>query len=259
MTRGPLDDVLVGGGGIIGLAIAREAARAGMRVRLLEKGEIGREASAAAAGLLGPQLGADHADPLLALGLASRDLYPAFAREVEEESGIDPALLDQGTLVVARGGGEAEALDRQCTFQRSMGLPAERIRGEAVRHLEPSLSEECSEGLYLPRDRSVDSTLLVLGLERAAERRGARLQRGARVDRLVVESGRVVGVQAGSDRLRAGTVVIAAGAWSEEIAGDGLPPLPSAPVRGQIVCLGPAAAPRRPLYSHDFYLVPRRD
>src|SRR3989442_15394308 len=147
----PVDDLLVVGGGIIGLAIAREAARTGMRVRLLEKGEIGREASAAAAGLLGPQLGADHADPLLALGLASRDLYPAFAREVEEESGIDPALLDQGTLVVARGGGEAEALDRQCTFQRSMGLPAERIRGEAGRHLEPARGGGRSEGPYLPR------------------------------------------------------------------------------------------------------------
>ena len=113
MTRGPLDDVLVVGGGIIGLAIAREAARTGMRVRLLEKGEIGREASAAAAGLLGPQLGADHADPLLALGLASRDLYPAFAREVEEESGIDPALLDQGTLVVARRS-EERRVGKEC-------------------------------------------------------------------------------------------------------------------------------------------------
>src|SRR6266699_1146988 len=121
MSGTPIDDVLVVGGGIIGLAIAREAAGAGMRVRLLEKGEIGQEASSAAAGLLGPQLGADRPDPLLALCLASRDLYPAFAREVADESDIDPALLDPGTLVVAASDGEAAALDRQCAFQRSIG------------------------------------------------------------------------------------------------------------------------------------------
>src|SRR6266571_495342 len=123
MSGRPIDDVLVVGGGIIGLAIAREAAR---------------------------------------------DLYPAFAREVADESGLDPALLDPGTLVVATGGGEAETLDRQCAFQRSIGLSAERVRGGELRRLEPSLSEDWVEGLYLPRDRSVDNVLLVQGLERAA-------------------------------------------------------------------------------------------
>ena len=241
MNGRPIDDVLVVGGGIIGLAIAREAARAGMRVRLLEKGAIGREASSAAAGLLGPQLGTDRPDPLLPLCLASRDLYPVFAREVADESGIDPALLDPGTLVVAARAGEAEALDRQCAFQRSIGLPAERVRGGELRRLEPSLRADCVEGLYLPRDRSVDNVLLVQGLERAAERSGAHLERGARVDRLLVANGRVVGVQAGPERVGAGAVVIAAGAWSGDIAGDGLPPVPSVPVRGQIACLGPAA------------------
>jgi len=259
MSGRPIDDVLVVGGGIIGLAIAREAARAGVRVRLLEKGTIGREASSAASGLLGPQLGADRPDPLLPLCLASRDLYAVFARQVADESGIDPALLDRGTLVVAARAGEAEALDRQCAFHRSIGLSAERVRGGELRRLEPSLREDCVEGLYLPRDWSVDNVLLVQGLERAAELSGARLERGVRVDRLLVENGRVVGVQAGSQRVGAGAVVIAAGAWSGEIAGDGLPPVPSVPVRGQIACLGPAAVPGRPLYSGDFYLVPRRD
>jgi glycine oxidase len=259
MAQPPADDVIVVGGGIIGLSIAREAARSGLRVRLLEKGEIGREASAAAAGLIGPQLGAERADPLLSLGLASRDLYPAFARAIAEESGIDPALLERGTLVLARGGDEVAEIDRQCAFQRSIGLAAERMGGEALRRLEPSLDPGCSEGLHLPRDWSLDNVRLVQGLRRAAEQSGVLLLPGSRVDRLLVENGRVVGVEAGAGRFRAGAVVIAAGAWSEEIAGAGVPPLPSHPVRGQIVCLGPAAAPQRPLYSHACYIVPRRD
>jgi len=259
MALSPIDDLLVVGGGIIGLSIAREAARAGLRVRLFDKGEIGREASVAAAGLLGPQIGVDRPEPLLPLCLASRDLYPDFAREVRDESGIDPGLLERGTLVVARNRGEADDLDRQGEFQRSIGLPVERVRGEDVRRLESSLSEECTEGLYLPRDLSVDPVPLVRGLERAVERRGVRLVRGTRVDSLLLEGGRAVGVRVGPDRVKSGAVVIAAGAWSGEIAGDGLAPVPSAPVRGQMICLGPATAPGRPVYADDVYLVPRSD
>ncbi len=86
MGRERIDDVVVVGGGIIGCAIAREAALAGLRVRLLDKGGIGGEASGAAAGILGPQIEAQRPGPLFALGLKSRDLYPEFARRVEEEA-----------------------------------------------------------------------------------------------------------------------------------------------------------------------------
>src|SRR5258706_5827195 len=93
-----VDDVIVVGGGIIGVSIAREAARSGLRVQLFERGEIGCEASSAAACLLGPQIDLESGDPLLALGLASRDLYPQFDRSIAEESGLDPCLLEHGTL-----------------------------------------------------------------------------------------------------------------------------------------------------------------
>src|SRR2546425_5732143 len=137
MGQDRIDDVVVVGGGISGCAIAREAARSGLRVRLLEKGAFGGEASGAAAGLLSPQAEADRVDPLFELCLASRDLFPEFARRVAEESGLDPAFSERGTLVVARRGVEAEALDRRAAFQRSLGLAAERPGGEARRVSEP--------------------------------------------------------------------------------------------------------------------------
>jgi glycine oxidase len=254
-----IDDVVVVGGGIIGCAIAREAARAGLRVRLLEKGAIGGEASGAAAGLLCPQAEANPHDPLFGFGLASRDLYPEFVRQVSEESGIDPARSERGTHVLARPGPEAEGLDRSAAAQRSFGLAAERLSGEALRRMEPGLHPDWSEGLYLPRDWSIDNVVLMRALQAAAARCGARLQAGARVDRLLVEDGRVAGVLAGGEHVRAGAVVVAAGAWTSDIGGPGVPPLPSSPVRGQIVCFGPAPAPALPLYAHGFYLVPRRD
>ena len=259
MGNRPVDDVIVVGGGIIGLSIAREAARSRLRVRLFEKGKVGCEASSAAAGLLGPQIDLESGDPLQALGLASRDLFPGFARSVAEESGLDPCLLEQGTLVLSRGAAEIEAIDRQAAFQRSLGLQAERVGGEALRRLEPSLNPDLTEGLYLPRDWSVDNVLLVEGLGLAAARAGARLEEGARIDRLLVESGRVTGVGAGGESFRAGAVVIAAGAWSQEILGAGVSPLPTHPVRGQMVCLGPSAVPVHPLHAAACYLVPRRD
>ena len=254
-----VDDVIVVGGGIMGLSIAREAARSRLRVRLFEKGEIGCEASSAAAGLLGPQIELESGDPLQALSLASRDLYPEFARSIAEESGVDPCLLERGTVLLPRDAEEIEAIDRQAAFQRSIGLPVERVSGEALRRLEPCLDPGLREGLYLPRDWSVDNVLLVKGLGRAAACAGVRLVEGTRIERLLVENGRVAGVGTGGETFAAGTVVIAAGAWAQEIGGEGVPPLPSHPVRGQMVCLGPSAAPARPLYSTACYLVPRRD
>ena len=259
MSHERVDDVVIVGGGIIGLAIAREAARARLRVRLLERGPIGGQASGAAAGLIGPQLEAEREGPLLSLGLASRDLFPGFVQEVAEESGCDPALSSRGTMVVARTPDEAAGLDRRHAFQRSIGLRAQRMRGEELRLLEPALGPEWREALYLPDDRSVDNVLLVQGLRRAAERLGARLREGARVDGLVVERGRVEGVLASGERLRAGAVVIAAGAWSGELVGPGLPSIPSHPVRGQIVCFASSPAPAGPVFTDECYLVPRRD
>jgi len=259
MTQVGIDDVAVVGGGIIGLTIAREAAHAGLRVRLFERGRIGAEASGAAAGLLSPQAEAEPGDPLFLLGLASRDLYPDFVDRVTAESGLDPALSRRGTLVVAAPGAEALELDRRGTFLRSLDLPAERVEGDALRRIEPSIHPDLSEGLWLPRDLSVDNVVLLQGLRRSVERLGVVLQEGTKVDRLLIEKGRVVGLEAAGARVPAGDVVLAAGAWSGEIAGPGLPPLPAYPVRGQIVCFGPAPAPGLPLFGRDGYLVPRRD
>jgi glycine oxidase len=251
-------DVLVVGGGIIGLAIARETARAGLRTTLLERGEPGCEASTAAAGMLGAQVDAEPGDPLLAICLASRELYPAFARQIASESGIDPCLMDHGTIEVARDEDEMARLLARHAFQRELGLPVERLDRRGLLRLEPSLDETIAGGLFLPSDRSIDNALLVRGLRISAERSGARLRTGIAVDRLVLEAGRVAGVEAKGERIRSGAVVVAAGAWTGEISGDGVPPLPSHPVRGQMVALS-ARTPRHIVCGGGRYLVPRSD
>ena len=254
------DDLLVLGGGIIGLAIAREAALAGFRTTLADSGEPGAEASSAAAGLLSPQLEADRPGPWLTLGLLSRDLYPAFAAAVREASGLDPGLALDGVLVVAPRSGAAADLEAQHRAQRALGLPIERMGGPGLRQLEPGLREGIRDGLLLPRDGSVDNAVLVRGLRIAAERAGVRVLARTRARRVLIARGAVTGAETDAGRLRAPSVVIAAGAWSSQIDTGGLPPVPTEPVRGQMIAL--RAAPgllRRPVDAGACYLVPRAD
>src|SRR5258708_35712441 len=102
-------------------------------------------------------------------------------------------------------------------FQRELGLPVERLDLRGLLRLEPSLDESVAGGLFLPRDRSIDNVLLVRGLTIAAERAGARLRSGIAAERLILEGGRVAGVRTSGERMHAGAVIVAAGAWTGEI------------------------------------------
>lgn len=258
MTRAP--DVLIVGGGVIGLAIAREAARAGMSVTLLERGGVGGEASGASAGMLASQLEAHEPGPLLALSLRSRALYPEWAAALLEETGVDIDLRRDGALVVAKDPVASRHLDAAFRFQRDAGLPVERLDAAAARRAEPALAPGIEGGLFLPEEASLDPVLLTQALAAAAERAGARVVSGCGVASIAAASGRVEGVVAtDGTRHAAARVVIAAGAWSGGIAAPRFVPPPSEPVRGQIVCFEAPGIVRAIVESGDVYLVPRGD
>ncbi len=253
-------DVLVIGGGIVGLCIAREAAVAGLSARLIERGEPGCGASDAAAGMLMPHVECENASPLLSLALAGHRIYPEFVERVSGESGIDPHLLGDGGLLLARDRDETAALERRASFYRDAGLRVEILTHGDLRRHEPGLSGDIEGGLLLPDEASVDNVLLVRGLHRAALRAGARVETGVVVTRLSLEGGRVNGVMTGAGRRDAGVVVVAAGAWSGGIGAETLPSPPTHPVRGQMVSLRPSGTPfRRILAAGSLYLVRRHD
>jgi glycine oxidase len=256
-------DLAVIGGGPIGLSAAWRAAQSGMRVTVLDAGEP-LAAWRAAAGMLAPVTEAEYGDELLAFGLRSSEQWPAFAAELAEASGRDPAYRDSGTLAVARDRDEAEELEREHAFQRSQGLAAERLRPTQARRAEPALAPNVRLALDVPGDRAVDPRALVAALAEAARRAGAELREGVRVERVVREGDRVTGVAlAGGEVLRAGQVLVAAGAWSAHL--DGLPDaarVPVRPVKGQVLRLRDPAGPgllTRSLRTRHAYLVPRTD
>ncbi|MCW2996780.1 MAG: glycine oxidase ThiO [Solirubrobacterales bacterium] len=259
-TSGPTPDVLVVGGGIVGLAIAWRARSRGLSVTLCERGGLPSyvAASHVAAGMLAPVAEADAQErALLTLGLDSAARWPAFAQELQEAAGIDVGYRTCGTLVVARDRDEAEHVDREIRLREALGVPVARLLPSAARRLEPALAPAIRAAFHAPADHAVDPRAVCEALVIACERAGVVLRTGAVV--ASVAPGAVT--LADGERLAAGRVVIAAGAWSARV--QGLPGLCVRPVKGQLLRLN-ARAGEAPLLDHVVrwdggYLVPRVD
>ena len=153
-------DVVVVGGGPIGLACAWRAARRGLRSAVIDDGEPG--AWHVAAGMLAPVAEAEFGErELLELGLRSARLFEDFCAELAEATGSDPGLRASGTLVVARDADEAGALDRLIAFRETLGLRVERLRPSQARRAEPALAPTVRLALDVAGDHSIDPRRLV--------------------------------------------------------------------------------------------------
>jgi glycine oxidase len=258
-------DAVIVGGGVIGLSVAWRAARRGIRVRVLERGQPGDGASGVAAGMLAPVGEATWGEEeLLDFALASHARWPNFAAELRSESGRDSGFIELGAVHVALDRDESEALRRRFELMRSLELDAEWLSPRQVRELEPGLSPSLGGGVHAPHESAVDPRLLLEALRAAGQAAGVELLSGADVREALVEDGRLVGVRtADGVSHRADRTVLAAGAWSGEA--DWLPPdarPPVRPVKGEILTLrGPASAPvcEHLVVSERVYIVPRPD
>jgi glycine oxidase len=253
-------DIVIVGGGVIGLTIARALALRGVRdVCLVERGNLGTEASWAAAGMLLPQVEADAQDAFFDLACQSRDLYPAFAAALREETGIDVELDTTGTLYLAHTEHDYEEIEKRYDWQTRAGLSVERLSAAEARELEPCISESTLGALRFPKDIQVENRRLLSALANSVKKLGVTMLTQTAVAAVLLEGNRVCGVQIARGAISSATVVIAAGTWSSFIKPH--PPIPTIePVRGQMVCL--EAKPqltRHVIYSPRGYLVPRQD
>jgi glycine oxidase len=254
-------DVIVVGGGVIGLAAAWRMAHRDLRVVVLERGEPGGETSGVAAGMLAPIAEADPAEgSLLRLGIASAQAYPEFVAELQALTGADAGYLRCGTLTVARDRDEAEALEHELTIRRRFGLDVEHLRPSQARALEPALAPTLTAALEFADDHVIDPRRLCATLAEAVRRAGGEVRSHAAVEAIEIEEGvRLIG----GERLSAPRVVVAAGVWSSAIAG--IPDearVPIRPVKGQILRLHDPAGPgllTRVLRMPTAYVVPRGD
>ena len=274
-------DVIIIGGGIIGLSLAIALRRRGATVLVVERGEPGREASYAAGGML-VDCGLETPEVLQPLATASARLYPEFAHELEIESEMKVDLRDQGTILFFSGGHlrdprlthpqfRTAALSPAELEQREPGLrkfafndahELESFREEHGLDISPQeigdwfKSIVCA-ALHL-NERSVDPRALTAAALKMAKKRGVDFSSGDEVTQVNVAAGHTTGVTTNKTKFLAAKVVNCAGAWSGQIEPHAFP---TRPVKGQMLCL---LMPTRTLLKHVIrspkaYLIPRSD
>lgn len=263
-NRSPGPRVAIVGAGVCGLGIGWRLAQAGCPVDIFDKGEAGRGATWAAAGMLAAGAETEPGEqPLLKLNRLAQRLWPAFAKEVEAASDIDVGYRDEGTMVVAVTRDDVEQLRFTYEFQRGLDIELNWLSGAEARRREPHLRPGIGAAVYSPNDHQVDNRRLALALKQAFLNAGGRLHEGRAVTGIDTEGGRATGVWVDGARHAADAVVLAAGAWSRAMDGileSAKPPV--RPVKGQMLALRmDAAAPliQHVLWAPKIYLVPRRD
>ncbi|MCH8612030.1 glycine oxidase ThiO [Arsenicicoccus dermatophilus] len=255
-------DVVVLGGGVIGLSCALEIRRRGASVQLWDPAP-GQGASHAAGGMLAPVSEASYDElDLLELLLESHSRWPGFAQRLAESSGVDPDLQTQGSLHVGLTLDDAREVWRTQALLESYDLSVARLSTRELRRLAPALAPGSRTALVVESDLAVDNRRVVLGLLAACERAGVSLVR--RAGEPLVADGAVMGVVAEDGApTRCDTVVLATGAAAGRCAAlSGLLPLPVRPVKGQILRMAGASGlldqtVRGTVHGDHVYLIPR--
>ena len=262
-----INDVLIIGGGAIGLAIAVELKLRGASVTVLCR-DFHAAASLAAAGMLAPQAEKIPPGAMLDLCLLSRSLYPEWTRKLEEISGKPTGYRACGILapIYEEVRGKRFEVRGVCEVNSASDLsassdpPAYWLDKEAIHLYQPGLSEAVVGGWWYPEDAQVNNRALTLALWSAAESLGVTLRDGIVVEGILQQQRQVVGVQTSSGMFNAAHYVLATGAWSQELL-----PLPIRPKKGQMLSV---RVPEhtyndlsldRVLFAPDVYIVPRRN
>jgi glycine oxidase len=240
-------DVAIVGGGIIGVSLARALRKHGASVLVVERGEPGREASYAAAGMLAhcdPQL----PEPLQPLATASFAMYREFVHELEDESGMRVDLRLEGCIAFL---GQPAALS---ACARPLG-------DQEVAQLEPKLGAQGCPAYFLP-EGSVDPRALIAASLKAAKHRGIEVAFGSPATEIEVSGGRAVAVKAAKTKYPAAVIVNCCGAWAGQLAPHHFP---TRPIKGQMLALVPPDyGPHGALLQYvvrapEAYIVPRSD
>lgn len=232
-------DILIVGGGVIGLGSALELARGGASVTVLERGACGGESSWAGGGILSPLLPWDYSSAVTDLTQLSCRLFPEWVTRIADISGIDPEYRVSGMRVMQPF--DAERAMQWCA-------------GHGVR------LERDGEALWLPDVAQVRNPRLIKALRLVLERMGVRIVEHAEVTRIVSTDDRVGRLDTTAGSFLAERYVVAAGAWSKKLLGKQGAQLDIKPVRGQMLLYRaqPGMLPHI-ILQNGTYLIPRDD
>lgn len=251
---------MVIGAGAIGTSIAYQLAKAGLKVMVFERGQVGGESTGASAGMI--QLNPDRSTPppYSALATESARLFGALAPELLERTGLDIGYRRAPLVHVTLDEAEEAQLRAHRAWQLSHGMTVGWLDGAAAHDLEPALNPAVRAALLYQGHFQLLPRTLARALARAATDLGAVVQEGASVDRVLVQGDRVVGVAVGGDTIRSPETIVANGAWASAWSDALRTPIPVRPVRGQMVALSTTATPlHHAVSSSSGYVLTKAD
>lgn len=256
-----MSDLLVIGGGVVGLSIAYEAAGRGLRVQLIDARQPGREASWAGAGIL-PPAGEHSTNPLEQLTTLSNRLHRQWAEELRATTTIDNGYRPCGGLYVARDESTRDELGRMHAWAASEGIAIEPLSRDALSQLEPAVQPagEQLEAAFLPGECQLRNPRHLKALVAGCVRRGVDIVPDAAADDFDISGDHITGVHTARGPFAAANYCLAAGSWTTPLARKLQLRVAIKPIRGQIAML----RCERPLFSRVVnegkrYLVPRLD
>ncbi|MGE5153000.1 MAG: glycine oxidase ThiO [Bdellovibrio bacteriovorus] len=249
-----MSDILVIGGGIIGLLTARELVQAGANVTLVEMGDTGRESSWAGGGIISPLYPWRYSDAVTALAGWSQRSYPALCTQLHDETGIDPELVPSGLLIL-----DTDELEQARGWADRHQIEIQVLEGGTLHVDEPELGPRPDRALLMPHVAQVRNPRLVKAARRALEGQIA-LREQEEVIELLVGQGRAQGARTTKGEIRADQVVICTGAWTAKLM-EQLGRKPDIePVRGQMILFLSRPGQIKHITLHqDHYVIPRRD
>lgn len=243
-------DFLIIGGGVAGLSTAQRLLQQGALVTLLERGEIGQEASWAGGGILSPLCPWNYPDEVTRLTTRGAELFSAWATELHAITGINPEYETSGMLVLPPF--DAQAAGQWCAAHSTYSV--HQVHAKDYSPLEQG------DALYLPEVAQVRNPRLLRALHQHVESLGGRVIEQCAVSDIVVKNGRVQTLTTSSGKFNAQDYIITAGAWSKEVLGRHALRLDIKPIRGQMLLFKFDVSPLRHIVlQDDLYLIPRRD
>jgi glycine oxidase len=252
-----MSDIVIIGGGIIGMLTARELSSAGMTVTIVEQSKTGQESSWAGGGILSPLYPWRYSAAVSALAKWGQAFYPDLIEEMYSKTGLDAELIQNGLLMFVDEHEAAIAWAKK--WQANLQI----INNSKIADLEPALSHETAENqnaIWMPEVRQVRNPRFVKALRKYIVQQGVKLEENITVEDFIIKNNKVCGVKTSSGDISAGQVVVAGGAWSATLLEKINVAIKVEPVKGQMILF--KAKPeqiKRIILSQDRYVIPRRD